>query len=137
MQSDDQKVEHFDRERGKLIGLPGVTHTRAATVQHSDLTRSETYIVQTVRLRDEDNPKAPPKDRIFLEFIGPSDERPYRLVLPHGVAEVIARQRDQLATISRKRAARSVVAAKRAAGVPLGNPEALKRARKARKRRAR
>lgn len=117
--SDDRIVEAFDRELGQLHGLPGVTSTRQATVRHVGLVESSTFIVQTYRQRDlaaEDAKAKPSRDTIFLEYIG-AGGKAFRVVLPPGVAEVIARQRDQLGTINRRRGARAAVDTKRAAGI--------------------
>jgi hypothetical protein len=119
----DRVVEDFDRQLGSLHGLPGVTSTRQATVRHVGLTESSTYIIQTFRQREPvveegDKPK-PARDTIFLEYIGPGGKS-LRLVLPPGVADVIARQRDQLTTVSRKKGAQQAVAMRRERGDDLG-----------------
>ena len=55
-----------------------------------------------------------------------------RFVVPPQVIAAIARHQSGLVTKARRRVARRVVEDKRAQGKPLGNPEALARARKAR-----
>ena len=55
-----------------------------------------------------------------------------RLVLPPVVTSAIARHQGALITKARRRVARRVVADRRARGEKLGNPEALRKARKAR-----
>lgn len=133
--SDERVVEAFDYELGQLHGLPGVTSTRQATVRHVGLTETSTFIIQTFRKREtaEEGDRQPPaKDTIFLEYIGPRGKS-LRLVIPSGVAEVIARQRDQLATINRRRGAQQALATRAERGQQVGNPEALRRARGRRK----
>jgi hypothetical protein len=122
MTTDERIVETFDRELGQLHGLPGVTSTKQATVRHVGMTESSTYIVQTFRRRDvvENGEKAgPSRDTIFLEYIGPGG-RSLRLVLPSGVADTIARQRDQLGAINRRKGARQAVATRKERGIQPG-----------------
>lgn len=136
--SDDRIVEAFDYELGQLHGLPGVTSTKQATVRSTNgLTESASWIVQTFRKRDvsegiEPVLRMPTRDTIFVEFIGRAGKS-LRLVLPPAVADVIARQRDQLATINRRKGARQAVATRLERGDRLGNPEALRKARRRRK----
>jgi hypothetical protein len=89
----------FDRLLGSLHGLPDVSHTRPATVRVITplLGNSETFIVQTYR-------QAELGDTIFLERSNRDGN--LRIAIPAKVADVIARQRDALATQSRSRAAR-------------------------------
>ncbi len=55
-----------------------------------------------------------------------------RLVLPPQVTAAIARHQDALVTKARRQTARRVVADRRARGESLGNPDALRKARKVR-----
>ena len=134
---DERTVEAFDYELNQLVGVPGVTNTKQATVLHTNgLTESSTWIVQTFRKRDvaqeAEGERATARDSIFVQFIGKGN-RAIRLVLPPPVAELIARQRDQLTTKSRRAGARQAVATRLERGDRLGNPEALKRARRQRR----
>jgi hypothetical protein len=136
-QPEGRGVDPFDYALGQLDGLNGVTHTKQATVRHIGLTETSTWIVQTFRQRDTDTAEGreqrqPAKDTIFVEFIG-ARGRSLRLVIPPPVAEVISRQRDQLSTINRRKGARQAVATRLERGHKLGNPEALKKARRARR----
>ena len=56
-----------------------------------------------------------------------------REVLPSEVVAAIERHGVSAVKVSRRRGAQQAVATKRAAGLPVGNPEALAKARKARK----
>lgn len=117
--SDDRIVEAFDYELGQLHGLPGVTATRQATVRHVGLTETSTFIVQTFRRRDtaeEGSRQEPARDTIFLEYIG-SGGKSFRLVIPPDAAAVIARQRDQLAAINRRKGAAQAVATRAERGI--------------------
>jgi hypothetical protein len=53
-------------------------------------------------------------DTIFIEYIG--KDRSLRLVLPSGVADVIARQRDQLGTKNRRKTAKRIAAERKERG---------------------
>lgn len=134
--SEDRIVEAFDYELGQLTGLPGVTSTKQSTVRSTNgLTESASWIVQTFRRRDvaqEGERQEPAKDTIFLEFIGRGGQS-LRLVIPPPVADVISRQRDQLSSINRRKGARQAVATRLERGDRLGNPEALKKARRSRR----
>lgn len=117
---DERTVEAFDYELGQLHGLPGVTSTKQGTVRATNgLTETSTWIVQTFRKRDvaEDSAeRMPAKDTIFLEFIGKGG-RSLRLVIPAPVAELIARQREQLVTKNRLAGARQAAATRKERGI--------------------
>jgi hypothetical protein len=122
-QTEERTVEAFDYELGQLTGLPGVTHTKQATVLATNgLTESSTWILQTFRKRDvaEDaEQRQPSKDTIFLQFIGRGG-RSLRLVIPPPVAELIARQREQLVTKNRLSGARQAAATRKERGIEPG-----------------
>lgn len=134
-QPEARSIDPFDYALGQLDGLNGVTHTKQATVRHIGLTETSTWIVQTFRQRDTaeiGERAAPAKDTIFVEFIG-ARGRSLRLVIPPPVAEAISRQRDQLSAINRRKGARQAVATRLERGHKLGNPEALRKARRQRR----
>ena len=58
-----------------------------------------------------------------------------RMVIPPQVTSAIARHQAGLVTKQRRKTAKRVVADKRAQGLPVGNPDALAAARKARRKR--
>lgn len=62
-----------------------------------------------------------------------SMQNPLRLMLPPQVMAALTRQHDNLVTKLRRRGARQAVATRIARGDTLGNPEALRKARRARK----
>lgn len=113
----DDTIDPFDRILGALHGLPDVVATRQATVRALTplVGTSETFIIQTMRQRIDD---ARSMDTIFIEFIG--RDRSLRLVLPAGVADVIARQRDQLSTLNRRKSARRLANERKEAGIVPG-----------------
>ncbi len=125
--STERTVEAFDYELGQLLGLPGVTHTKQTTVLATNgLTESSTWIVQTFRKRDiaeEPEQRQPARETVFLQFIGRGG-RSLRLVIPPQVAEVIARQHDQLVTKNRISGARQAAATRKERGI---EPAFLKR----------
>jgi hypothetical protein len=124
MDTDRPSVDLFDRIFGSLDGLPGVLFTGQSTVQSTTplLGNVELHIVQTVRHPDLG-------DTVFLQVIAAGQS--LRLVIPPKVAATIARQRDQLTKRTRRKGARQAVATKRERGIAVGNPEALRKARKA------
>lgn len=78
----------FDRILAGLDGLPDVTHAGPSTIRSvSFIGTGSTFIISTYRMRDKG-------DTIFLEAV--NGEGSLRLVLPPGVANAIARQRDAL-----------------------------------------
>ena len=112
--------DEFDRLLGQLDGLTDVTHTKASTISVTPplgIGGSRTFIVQTFRQRDSnldgDNVKS--RDTIFLQVVGASGS--IRIALPHQVADIFARQRDSLGTITRKRMGRERAASNKAAGI--------------------
>lgn len=129
----------FDRQLGVLDGLPGVVQTKQSTIQTITpvVGNAETFIVQTIRVPEHG-------DTIFLQCLGA--ERAFRLAIPPKVAEVIARQRESIATTLRRRMGKRLAAERKARGIrpPASafTPEARKkaaatRASKAQARRAR
>lgn len=120
-QPEERTVEAFDYELGQLHGLPGVTSTKQATVQATNgLTESATWIVQTFRKRDiaqeAAGERAAARDTIFVQFIGKRNQA-LRLVIPPAVADLIARQRDQLVTKNRLAGARQAAATRKERGI--------------------
>src|SRR5689334_4687702 len=90
----------FDRKIRNMTGAPDCFYTKATTVRAVSkvLELSQTFIVQTYRRREEG-------DTVFLEYVG--KEGSMRLPLPPEVTDVIARQRDALTTMVRKRQAKA------------------------------
>lgn len=99
--ADSQMPDQFDRLIGALHGLPDVVASRPSTIRTMVplLGNSQTFIVQTYRQRDHG-------DTIFVEFVGAGGST--RMVIPPKVAEAIARQRDAVTTIARRKAAKAV-----------------------------
>lgn len=93
----NSSLSYFDRAIGTLHGLPDVVSTKATTLRVVPVFGLGTYLyaVQTFRQRDIG-------DSIFLEHV--SDSGTVRIVIPPAVADVIARQRDQLTFKSRSKA---------------------------------
>ena len=111
--------DNYDRLLSQLDGLPDVTRTRQTIVRVMPpfgVGGSETFIVQTVRQRGSETEKS--KDTIFLEHV--THGRAYRLVMPADVADAIARQRDQLTTINRRKGARAAVETRKERGIVPG-----------------
>lgn len=89
-------VSNFDRLVGGLTGLPDVVNTPPTTVRAMlpVVGIAQTYIIQTYRQWGKG-------DTIFLETI--SAEGSIRIPIPPQVADAIARQREALATKSRRK----------------------------------
>lgn len=91
----------YDRLLGGMHGLPDVVQTKPTTLRYVEpvIGRTVTHIVQTIRQRDLG-------DHIFLEIV--SGAGTMRVVIPPNVADAIARQREAVVTMSRRKAARAV-----------------------------
>jgi hypothetical protein len=87
------------------------------------LGHTESWIIDTLR--------ADGREVVFLQRS--SAEEPLRLMLPSEVCAAIATQRDRITTRTRRLVAKRTVANRRAQGLPVGNPDALRKARKARR----
>lgn len=113
----------FDRAYGQAQGFP---HTRESTITSANVMGIggvRSYIVQTFRVPEVG-------DTVFITITGP--EGLQRVHLPAKVTNAIASQRDSLTTQSRRKGARAAVATKRASGIPIGNADALAKARRRR-----
>ena len=98
----------FDRILAGLDGLPDVVHVGPSTIRSvSFIGTAQTFIISTYRMRDRG-------DTVFLETIG--GEGSLRLVLPPGVADAIARQRDSLTTKVRRKVGRAAAQARKDRG---------------------
>lgn len=108
-----QVVDHFDRQMGALHGLPDVAQTKNSTIRHVPPfgVDSQLYIVQTFRQKDVG-------DTIFLEHV--SKNGTTRIVIPPAVSAAIARQRDQLTTKVRSKAAKQVAQDRKDQGLQPG-----------------
>jgi hypothetical protein len=104
-----KQVDKFDRAMGELTKLPDTTHTKPSPVQATTplVGGVQVFVVQTFRRKEEG-------DIIFLQYM--DADQHIRLVLPPAVADAIARQRESLTTMNRKRAAKAQAAARKARG---------------------
>ena len=89
-------VSEFDRLVGALEGLPDVHKSKPSTVRAYQplIGIARSYIVQTYRQKDKG-------DTIFLETVG--NEGAIRISIPPQVADAIARQREALSTMARRK----------------------------------
>jgi hypothetical protein len=102
--------DQFDRIMGALDGLPDVEHTRPATIRvvpPLGIGGAQLWVVQTFRQKDQG-------DVIFLETVAGSIAT--RLPIPAKVADLIARQRDQLSGQMRSKAAKASAQARKDRG---------------------
>jgi hypothetical protein len=121
-------IDKFDRTLGNLDGLPDVVQTRPATIRVTDIVSTETFIVQTVRHIG---------DLVFIEHV--RDGVTVRLVLPPAVTELIARQRDAVAYLAKRKQGQRLAAAQQDAPPrrnPLLDPKVRAKALAARKAKA-
>lgn len=117
--------DRYSREQQRLNMNPAtIKLARGSTVDTTDFYgNAETWVINTMRTDGEDT--------AFLQRV--SADGGERHVLPPEVLRALWAQREALTTKTRKRAARRAVETKREAGQRLGNPEALRRARRATK----
>ena len=114
----------FSRRRRELMDNPGTIRS-ASTVNLQDFYGNmETWNIETFRTEG------------IVEALVQRNaiDGSLRLVLPPKVMAALDRQRDQVVTGSRRRAARRAVETRRERGNVIGNRDALKKARRARQR---
>lgn len=102
--------DSFDRVVRSLNGRGDVVKTKTTTIRCNTqiLERTQTFIVQTYRVRDEG-------DTILIEFM--EFNKMMRVALPPAVSHAIARQYDALTGKSRRNAAKALAQERKAAGV--------------------
>lgn len=115
----------FSRRRRELGDNPGAIGAGSTIPMKDFYGNFQSWIVETYRADGEET--------VFLSVNDAEGGR--RLVLPPQVTAAMYRQRDQLVTRSRRRTARQTVAMRKERGDTLGNPEALRKARRSKKRR--
>lgn len=116
--------DDYDRTLGGLQGLPGMAKTKPTMIRvipPLGVGGSATYSVTTYRQQgdviaenDEIVRRSPPTFTVFLEVA--KGERLQRIVIPHDVAALIARQRDTLNFQAQKLAAKQGAATRKARG---------------------
>jgi len=115
---DSTRLDDFDRMMGSLDGLPDAVRTKPTTLLATSplVGSAQTFIVQTVRRRDQG-------DTIFLQYVDRNGSQ--RIVIPSNVADTIARQRESLGTMSRRKAGRLLAEVRKEQGIesPLQRPE--------------
>ena len=93
----DAMPDSFDRMLGQLQGLPDVIRTRPTNIQDVPplgVGGSSTFIVQSVRQKERG-------DLIFLQVVDRTGTT--RIVIPAKVANLIARQRESLSKMTRRK----------------------------------
>lgn len=108
--AEEKTLSNFDRLAGQLHGLPDVVSSKPATlVTMEPITGiTETFIVRTVRQWGKG-------DTIFLQSI--SAEGSMRIAVPPDVSDAIARQRETLATKSRRKIGKAAAADRKQRGI--------------------
>ena len=103
----------FNRTMGKFVDLPDTIKTveTTKTIVPFFGIGTHTYIVQTFRRREDG-------DYIFFQDV--ADGKAVQIVIPPAIADVIARQRDQLSSKSRSRAGKRVAEDLAARGIKPG-----------------
>lgn len=107
----------------QLNDNPGAVHTQSRVDLADFYGRSQTWTVDTFRVDGVET--------VFVQRM--TVEGALRLVLPPEVTLALARQRGRATVRTRRRGARQAVATRIARGDILGNPDALRKARRARK----
>ncbi len=117
-------ADHFSTTRRRLVDNPGACRA-ASTVHTSDFYGNlESWMLETYRVDGA--------DIVLLQRSGADGS--IRLVLPEQVTGAMARHRDAVALQSRRRQGHALIERRRQRGDTLGNPAALAKARKAKKR---
>ena len=116
--------DEFSVTLRSLADNPGTVHAQSRLDIADFYGRSETWTIDTFR--------ADGAETVLLQRM--TAEGALRLVLPPQVTSAMTRQHDSLTGKVRRRGARQAVATRIARGDRLGNPDALRKARKARKR---
>lgn len=110
----DAMPDPFDRMLGQLEGLPDVLRTRPTNVQDVPplgVGGSNTFIVQSVRQKDRG-------DIVFLQVVNRTGTT--RIVIPTKVANLIARQRESLQRMARRKAGKERAENDKALGIVPG-----------------
>jgi len=116
-------TDPFSVFRRNWTDNPGAAKARGTIDLQDDYGNLETWVLETYR--------ADGREVVFLQRVDQAGA--VRLVLPPKVTEALRRQRDSVDGQVRRKAAEAGLQTKRAKGQRVGNPEALKAARKARK----
>lgn len=109
-----------------LTANPGAVRSSSKVDLVDPYGTSETWVIDTFR--------AEGGETVLLQRIDSSGG--LRLVLPPEVTAAITRQRDRATAVGRSRAARRGIETRIARGDTVGNPEALRKAHAARRRKA-
>lgn len=117
--------DEFSIRLRELTDNPGAVKASSRVDIADFYGRSETWTVDTFRHGGVET--------VFMQRM--SAEQPLRLMIPPPVMAAVNRQHDANTGKVRRRGAQAAVATRIARGDTLGNPDALKRARGARKRR--
>lgn len=116
--------DRFTADRRRFEGHPEAVKASSRIDVTDPYGNLETWVVDLYRLGGEVT--------AFAQ-VGGAAGKYDRIVMPPEVTSVIARHLTGLVTKQRRQVARKIARDKKALGIKLGNPEALKRARKARR----
>lgn len=116
--------DEFSVRLRELTDHPGAVKASSRVDVSDFYGRSETWIIDTFRTQGG-------VETAFVQRMG---SEPLRLMVPPAVMNALTRQHDANTTKMRRRGAQAAMATRIARGDTLGNPDALKRARKAKKR---
>jgi len=112
--------DEFSVRLRELSDNPGAVKSSSRVDIADTYGNAVTWTIDTFRIEGSET--------VFVQRM--SAEGSLRLVLPPAVTSVLSRQHDRATGVNRRRGARQAVETKRAKGVPVGNPEALRFARK-------
>jgi len=117
-------TDEYSLELRKLRNDPGALSSQSTIDSQDIYGNASTWIVETYR--DEEG-----RERVFVQLNNAQGGQ--RWVLPPEVTAALARHRDQLSAKGKRRQGHRLIALRKGRGDVLGNPEALKKARKGRR----
>lgn len=113
----------FSKRRRLLADRPDSVHASSTVTVVDFYGNLQTWVFETFRVDGEET--------VFVNIV--TTEGAIRVVMPPSVTSKLYAQREQLVTRTRRRAAHTAVATRRERGDVLGNPDALAKARAARR----
>lgn len=105
-QSEALTTDDYRRTLSRLMDNPAAISSSSTIYAVTFLGNAETWVIRTVRVDG--------LETLFLQVINAEGGR--RFVLPPAVAAALTRQRDQVISVGRRRAARQGVATRKAKG---------------------
>jgi hypothetical protein len=116
-------ADEFSQTRRRLVDSPDALHA-TTTIHTADFYGNHaSWIVDTFRTSDGET--------VLIQRL--AADRPTRLVIPPDVMAHLLRHHDRVAVLAKRRHGHTLIALRKERGDVLGNPDALAKARRARK----